>query len=186
MMKRYLITDPKFYSSDPDQFRSTLQAVLAKHHPDFALYRDKNNPDYAVLAKEFIALCSGSEKTRTMLHGDVELAASLQAYGVHLTSQQFDEIGKAKASGLFVVISCHSEEEILEAQRRGADAVTYSPLFSTPGKGEPKGLEDLNEIVAKISLPIIALGGITMPEQVDAVEKSGAYGFASIRYFIEN
>jgi len=121
-----------------------------------------------------------------MLHGDVTLASELQAYGVHLTSQQFDEIGRAKASGLFVVISCHTEAEIVEAQRRGADAVTYSPVFSSPGKGEPKGLEDLNEIVAKISLPIIALGGITTPEQVEAVEKSGAYGFASIRYFIEN
>jgi len=185
-MKSYLITDPKYFSQNSTTFREVLQNTLSKHDPDFALYRDKNNPDYAALAKEFIGICSYSEKTRAMLHGDVELAASLQAYGVHLTSQQFDEIGKAKALGLFVVISCHSEDEILEAQRRGADAVTYSPLFSSPGKGEPKGLEDLNEIVAKISLPIIALGGITTPEQVDAVEKSGAYGFASIRYFIEN
>ena len=86
----------------------------------------------------------------------------------------------------FTIISCHSEKEILEAQKRGADAVTYSPIFSTPDKGEPKGLEDLNERVAKISLPIIALGGITTDEQVKAVEKSGCYGFASIRYFIDN
>jgi len=46
-MKSYLITDPKFYSSDSEQFRSTLQAVLTRHQPDFALYRDKNNPKYA-------------------------------------------------------------------------------------------------------------------------------------------
>jgi thiamine-phosphate pyrophosphorylase len=121
-----------------------------------------------------------------MLHGEVELAAKLGAYGVHLTSLQFDEIEKSKAFGLFTVVSCHSEKEIIEAEKKGADAVTYSPIFSTPGKGEPKGLEDLNERVAKISLPIIALGGITTPEQVKAVEKSGAFGFASIRYFVEN
>jgi len=185
-MKSYLITDPKFYSSDSEQFRSTLQAVLTRHQPDFALYRDKNNPKYAETAELFLKECAQFDKTKVMLHGDVTLASELQAYGVHLTSQQFDEIGRAKASGLFVVISCHTEAEIVEAQRRGADAVTYSPVFSSPGKGEPKGLEDLNEIVAKISLPIIALGGITTPEQVEAVEKSGAYGFASIRYFIEN
>jgi len=91
-----------------------------------------------------------------------------------------------KNLNLFAVISCHSEKEILEAEKKGADAVTYSPIFNTPNKGEPKGLEDLNERVDKISLPIIALGGITTPEQVKAVEKSGAYGFASIRYFIDN
>ena len=185
-MKSYLITDPEFYSSDPEQFRSVLQAALAKHQPDFALYRDKNNPKYAETAELYLKECAHFGRTEAMLHGDVDLAARLHAYGVHLTSQQFDRIEKAKALGLFVVISCHTEEEVLEAQKRGADAVTYSPVFSTPGKGEPKGLEDLNEIVAKISLPIIALGGITSPEQVEAVEKSGAYGFASIRYFIEN
>lgn len=185
-MRAYLITDPKFYSDDSVIFRSLLQDALAEHQPDFALYRDKNNPNYAEMAEQFIELCSQFEKTKALLHGDVEMASRLDAYGVHLTSQQFDEIEKAKALGLFTIISCHSEVEILEAQKRGADAVTYSPIFNTPDKGEPKGLEDLNERVAKISLPIIALGGITTSEQVKAVEKSGVYGFASIRYFIDN
>jgi thiamine-phosphate pyrophosphorylase len=185
-MKSYLITDPRFYSAERSAFRAILQKAVQKHQPDFALYRDKDNPDYAQTAEVFLEVCSRHERTKALLHGDVELAARLHADGVHLTSQQFGEIGKAKTLGLFVVISCHSEEEILEAQERGADAVTYSPIFATPGKGEPKGLEDLNEIVAKISLPIIALGGITTKAQVNAVEKCGAYGFASIRYFIEN
>ncbi len=185
-MKSYLITDPKYYGSLNSEFRDTLSATLLRHCPDFTLYRDKNNPSYAKTAEQFIAICSQSANTKTMLHGDVQLAAKLKADGVHLTSLQFDDIEKAKGLGLFVVISCHSEAEILEAQRRGADAVTYSPIFSTPDKGKPKGLEDLQNIVDKISLPIIALGGITTPEQVKAVEKSGAYGFASIRYFIDN
>ncbi len=185
-MKSYLITDPKFYSAELATFRIVLQKTLQKHQPDFALYRDKNNPDYAETAKLFLEVCSRFGRTKALLHGDVGLASELHADGVHLTSQQSDEIEKAKALGLFVVISCHSEEEILEAQKRGADMVTYSPVFSTPGKGEPKGLEDLNERVAKISLPIIALGGIITKAQVKAVEKSGCYGFASIRYFIDN
>ncbi|MCJ7764985.1 MAG: thiamine phosphate synthase [Thiovulaceae bacterium] len=185
-MKSYLITDPSLYSAERSTFRTILQKTLQKHQPDFALYRDKNNPDYLQMAEAFLDVCSQFEDTKAMIHGDVELAARLHAAGVHLTSQQFGEIKKAKASGLFVVISCHSEEEILEAQKRGADAVTYSPIFSTPGKGKPKGLEDLNEIVAKMGLPVIALGGITTKAQVDTVEKCGSYGFASIRYFIDN
>jgi thiamine-phosphate pyrophosphorylase len=185
-MKSYLITDPAFYSQERAAFGRVLQKALQKHRPDFALYRDKSSPGYAQTAELFLDLCLRSEHTKPLLHGDVELAAKLQAFGVHLTSQQAGETEKAKALGLFVIVSCHSEAEILQAQERGADAVTYSPVFSSPGKGEPKGLEDLNERVAKISLPIIALGGIITKAQVKAVEKCGAYGFASIRYFIEN
>ncbi len=185
-MKSYLITDPKYFSQNSTTFQETLQITLIKHQPDFALYRDKNNPTYAKMAEQFLSICSQFKNTRAMLHGDVALAGKLKADGVHLTSQQFGDIEKAKRLGLFVVISCHSEEEILDAVQKGADAVTYSPIFSTPGKGEPKGLEDLQHIVDKISLPIIALGGITTPEQVKAVEESGVYGFASIRYFIDN
>ncbi len=185
-MKSYLITDPAFYSAERTTFGRVLQNSLQKHRPDFALYRDKNSPDYAQMAELFLDVCSRFEETKPLLHGNVELAAELQAFGVHLTSQQAGEIEKAKGLGLFVVISCHSEEEILQAQQKGADAVTYSPVFSSPGKGEPKGLEDLNERVAKISLPIIALGGIITKAQIDTVEKCGSYGFASIRYFIDN
>jgi thiamine-phosphate pyrophosphorylase len=185
-MKSYLITDPEYYSTVPSTFRAHLKKALQKHRPDFALYRDKSSPGYAQMAKLFLDICFRSEHTKPLLHGNVELAAKLQAFGVHLTSQQAGEIEKAKALGLFVIVSCHSEAEILQAQERGADAVTYSPVFSSPGKGEPKGLEDLNERVAKISLPIIALGGIITKAQVKAVEKCGAYGFASIRYFIDN
>ncbi len=185
-MRSYLITDPGFYSDTPATFQKKLQDVLQKHRPDFALYRDKKSPDYAAMAPLFLNVCSQHPHTKAILHGDVELAAALKAYGVHLTSLQTDEIEKAKRFGLFTVVSCHSEDEIVRAEEKGADAVTYSPIFATPLKGEPKGLEDLNERVAKISLPIIALGGITTPEQVKAVEKSGAYAFASIRYFIDN
>ena len=185
-MKTYLITDPKFYSADPSKFSVNLQSALTKHEPDFALYRDKNNPKYTDMAELFLEVCSQFDNTKALLHGDVELAAGLNAYGVHLTSQQFDEIEKAKGFGLFTIVSCHSEKEILEAQKRGADSVTYSPVFSTPNKGESKGLADLQRMVDKISLPIIALGGITTDEQVKAVEECGCYGFASIRYFVEN
>jgi thiamine-phosphate pyrophosphorylase len=185
-MNSYLITDPKFYSIESAAFSNNLENILSKHQPDFALYRDKENSQYVKSAALFLQICSQFKNTKALLHRDVKLASELGAYGVHLTSLQFDEIEKAKELGLYTVISCHSEKEMLEAEKRGADAVTYSPIFSTPGKGEPKGLEDLNERVAKISLPIIALGGITTDEQVKAVEKSGCYGFASIRYFIDN
>lgn len=179
----YLITDPACYGAAPDVFAVRLEAALRAHRPDFALYRDKRNPDYARTAARFLEVCGRSGCTRGLLHGDIALARRLGAYGVHLTSGQGEEIAAAKRAGLFTVISTHSEGEILRAMRQGADAVTYSPVFASPGKGEPKGLEDLKDKTAKIGLPIIALGGIVGPEQIEAVRCAGAAGFASIRYF---
>ena len=176
-MYSYLITDPKYYSQSLPEFSKKMKTALSHSQPSFALYRDKENSDYEQLAKVFKGLCDETS-TKAMLHGNVALASKLKAYGVHLTSQQFDAIQTAKELDLFTVISCHSEEEVFRAQKLGVDAVTFSPIFSTPDKGEPKGLAELQRMVDKISLPIIALGGITTPEQVKAVEKSGAYGLA--------
>ena len=180
----YLITDRRYYTDTSAAFRSILHERFVRHFPDFALYRDKNNPDYAVQAEHFLEVCAQFEGIKGLLHGDMELAYKLHAFGVHLTSRQHDKIEKAKALGLYVIASTHSEDEVRKAVELGADAVTYSPIFSTPGKGEPKGLEDLNELVGKITLNIFALGGITTPEQIKQIEKTGAYGFASIRYFL--
>ena len=180
-MHSYLITDPKYYSTD---FIS-LQNILTIQLPDFILYRDKKNKDYKKSAIKFLEVCSQFNSVKPILHGDVDLASTLGAYGVHLTSLQFDKIKRAKEVGLFTVISCHSEREMLEAEKLGADAVTFSPIFSTPNKGEPKGLAELQRMVAKINIPIIALGGITTEKEVKAVESTCCYGFASIRYFID-
>jgi len=61
--------------------------------------------------------------------------------------------------------------------------ISFSPIFKTPNKGEPKGLESLNEVVSSVFIPVIALGGILSEEQIVLCQGSGAKGFASIRYF---
>ena len=183
MIKSYLITDPAYYGTDTTTFTSKLSTIFDKNRVDFALYRDKENSEYARFADIFISTCK-SRGIMPFLHRDYALANSLGAYGVHLTSAQFDEIPAAKELGLFVVVSTHSLEDIEYVSRLGADAVTYSPIFSTPNKGIPKGLAHLKEIVGKINTKIIALGGITTDEQVKAVESCGVFAYASIRKFI--
>jgi len=183
-VKQYLITDPSAYGSLPEALERSLETAFSKSFPDFALFRDKQTSDYRSLALTFIAVCRDHAVPTVLLHGDYALAHELKADGVHLTSAQFDAITEAKKLGLYVIISTHTHDEASMAQKLGADAITYSPIFPSPGKGDPKGLEDLKEIVAKIDIPVFALGGIVTEAQIDAVEKSGAYGFASIRYFV--
>lgn len=161
-----------------------LKSALDHHAPDFALFRDKETPFYPELARVFIDICRENKVQHVLVHGDVLFAHDAKADGVHLTSLQFSEIAHAKSRGLYVIVSTHTHMEALMAQGLGADAVTYSPIFNSPDKGEPKGLEDLKVIVDKIRIPIFALGGILSKEQISAVEATGAYGFASIRYFV--
>lgn len=182
-MKSYLITDPLFYGHSELTLADRMKSVLDHHTPDFTLFRDKETPFYHELAAVYIAICRQNNVPKVLLHGDVLMAHQFGADGIHLTSHQFNEIGHAKKLGLYVVVSTHTHMEALMAQGLGADAVTYSPIFPSPNKGEPKGLEDLKLIVDKISIPIFALGGILTQEQINEVEATGAYGFASIRYF---
>lgn len=183
IIKKYLITSPSFYGDNSSQFITKLKEQYKKHQPDYMLYRDKNNAHYDSLARDFIQTCHELKNVKSFLHQKVDLAKMLGATGVHLTSNQFDEISYAKSLGLEVVVSTHTFEEVQGAEKLGADAVTYSPIFFSPNKGEPKGIEDLRSIVKKSKIKIFALGGILDEEQVESVREAKAYGFASIRYF---
>ncbi|MCX6051889.1 MAG: thiamine phosphate synthase [Campylobacterales bacterium] len=171
-MKKYLITATPF-----------CEEQLQTHMPDYVLYRDKTTPYYETQAEHFMEVCSNFEGIKSFIHRHVELAYKIGATGVHLTSTQFEKIKRAKELGLEVIISTHTHEEVLKAERLGADAVTYSPIFVSPEKGTPKGVEDLKELLQKCTLKVFALGGIVEPWHVEMIEETKVYGFASIRYF---
>jgi len=61
--------------------------------------------------------------------------------------------------------------------------VTLSPIFESPGKGDALGLERLRDTCRVLSIPVIALGGVTDEAKIEGVRQAGAEGFASIRYF---
>jgi len=152
--------------------------------PDFALYRDKENENYRVEAENFVQMSKSFKRLKSFLHRDYNLAHTLGSTGVHLTSTQFDDIPKAKALGLEVIISTHTFGEVAKAEKLGADYVTYSPIFPTPNKGEPKGVADLQKVITTSHINIFALGGIIDEKQIQEIENTGAFGFASIRYFL--
>lgn len=182
-MKKYLITDPQYYTQDPSTFAENLRQALSRHQPDYALYRDKQNPNAALLAGIFVQVCKEFCFVKAMIHSDLELAQLYQADGVHLRYQQKEKIEQAKQKDLRVIVSTHTHQEILELENSQIDAVTYSPIFATPNKGEPKGVQDLQKIVQRSCVAIFALGGIVSQEQLHQLKESGAKGFASIRYF---
>ena len=174
-MQKYLITSRKSYPN--------LHKQIQKHLPQYVLYRDKSNPDYDNQAQNAVEVCSRFENVKSFIHQKVDLAKELNATGVHLTSKQFSDIEYAKSLGLEVIISTHSHDEVLKAQTLGADAVTYSPIFTSPGKGEAKGIDDLNALLGKCDIQVFALGGVVDALHVESLQETKVFGFASIRYF---
>lgn len=183
-MKKYLITSPEFYTSNFEEFPTRFKDQVDIHMPEYALFRDKQTSpiNYKLMACGFVDICK-SKDIKSFIHQDIGLAVELKATGVHLTSTQFESIPHAMNLGLKVIISTHTKEEVLKAQTLGADYVTYSPIFATPNKGEPKGIENLKQLLEICDIKVFALGGIVESWHVDMLEKTKAYGFASIRYF---
>ncbi|AVT39059.1 thiamine phosphate synthase [Plantactinospora sp. BB1] len=75
--------------------------------------------------------------------------------------------------------SCHDLAEL--GRLCTEDYVTLSPVYpspSKPGYGPPLGPAGLAGLVTRSPVPVVALGGIGTPEQVDACLAAGAAGAA--------
>ncbi len=84
--------------------------------------------------------------------------------------------------GTLVGRSTHSGESARRAEAGGADFVTFGPVYDTPSKrvyGPAQGVEALREVCKELSIPVFALGGVTL-ERVGACREAGAYGVAVI------
>lgn len=181
-MFSYLITDPNFYTKS--NFVETLDKALIAHKPDFICYRNKQYFDEEQILN--LISCCKNKKLHTILNGSVELAKKYSFNGVHLTSTQYNLIVESKKSGLLTIASCHNRQDIESCVNMGADYVTLSPLYNSPNKGEPLGVEKFCEIADGYFSKIIALGGIINQKQIFEISKLNLAGYASIRYFIND
>jgi thiamine-phosphate pyrophosphorylase len=113
---------------------------------------------------------------------DVALACS--ADGVHLGQGDMrTDVARQIAPPAFIIgVSVSNVKEACRAEREGADYVVLSPTFSTgskPDAGPGHGLDVLREIRRKVSVPVIAIGGINR-DNICEVIASGADGVAVI------
>ncbi len=186
-MHSYLITDPKYYSHDLATFEQTLEGALKKHKVDFACYRDKEAGEelFDSLAESFVRICRKHHIKNIFIHSNIDAAFRLKACGVHLGSRDTEKIFISKSKNLKVVSSTHSKDEIAMVSKLGADYVTFGPIYETPEKGAPKGVDTLKDVIKATHMPIFALGGIEK-EHLKELKDSGVYGYAAIRFFVED
>ena len=104
-------------------------------------------------------------RTHVIVNDDLDLALSLDVWGVHLGQEDLVRYPAEtlRSAPLQVGISTHTDEEIGIALDLGAALLGFGPVFPTASKElkhAPQGTARLQEIVAGVSLPIAAIGGI--------------------------
>jgi thiamine-phosphate pyrophosphorylase len=107
-------------------------------------------------------------------HADIALA--VDADGVHLGQDDLPLKEARKIMGSKLVgISTHSLAQAMEAERGGADYIGFGPVFHTTTKdaGLPKGIDSIRIIKENVSIPVIAIGGISLVN-VASVIRAGA------------
>jgi len=105
-------------------------------------------------------------KAMFIVNDYTDIAYCVNADGLHLGQNDLPLkearriIGKKKIIG----ISTHDLEQAIEAEREGADYIGFGPVFQTMTKdaGEPKGINMLREVKAKVKIPVVAIGGINL------------------------
>jgi thiamine-phosphate pyrophosphorylase len=145
--------------------------------------KDLGAADLAFLCRRLLDAVRDAGAT-LVVNDRVDVALAVGAGGVQRTSASLpvDDIRKVAGSRLRIGASVHSLEDAVDAELKGADWVTFGPVYETPSKrpyGPPQGLERLAAVTRGLRIPVIAIGGIT-PERVREVRQAGARGIAVI------
>jgi thiamine-phosphate pyrophosphorylase len=114
----------------------------------------------------------------------IDIALAMHADGVHLGQNDLPASVARSLLGPATIIGV-SVSNYAEAQRaadQGADYIGVGHIFLTVSKQKinpPIGLHTLREITARISLPVVAIGGID-EKNAEEVLRAGASGIAVI------
>lgn len=123
-------------------------------------------------------------QTKILVNDRADIALAATADGVHLTANSLSAgiIRKSFPGNFITGVSAHTLEKAESAKTQGADFITFSPIYESPGKGSAQGIEKLTLVCERLKpFPVIALGGVD-ETNFREVLKSGASGFAAIRF----
>jgi thiamine-phosphate pyrophosphorylase len=178
----YVITDRRIARGLP---HAEIARLAIEGGADVVQLRDKSLPCRDL----FAAACEIREITREagvlfIVNDRIDVAIASGADGVHLGQDDLPlrDARWIAPPGFIIGVSVGCVADAVAAESAGAGYVAASPIFPTTSKedaGQGHGIEVLREICSAVSLPVIAIGGIS-PQNVPQVIAAGAEGVAVI------
>jgi len=126
------------------------------------------------------------DRERLVVNGDPKVAGEFGVRWLHLGSEWL-ELTPPFGRFARVGISVHSLEEAIGADALGADYVTFGHVFSSQSHpDEPgRGLDALAEIVERLDIPVLAIGGIDH-SNIGEVVATGCAGASVISAIVDH
>jgi thiamine-phosphate diphosphorylase len=148
--------------------------------------RDLDGGPLTTLVRQCVDAVRGT-RARVLVNDRVDVALAAGAHGVHLRADSMPapRVRALCPPGFVVGRSVHTRDEAVAAAAGGGlDYLLFGTVFATASKPGrvPAGLSALADVALAVSLPVLAVGGIT-PDKVDEVVGAGAAGFAAIGMF---
>lgn len=118
-----------------------------------------------------------------IVNDNVEIAKDMHADGIHVGQSDMEALDVRKALGNDVIlgVSAQTVEQAKKAEAHGADYLGVGAVFPTGSKDDADDVshETLKAICEAVSIPVIAIGGITQ-DNVKELAGSGIVGIAVI------
>ena len=146
--------------------------------------REKHLEDDAFLAeaREMAALCR-RYRVPFIVNDRVDIALACGADGVHVGQEDLEaSLARERLGpGKIIGVSAHNAAEARRAEAAGADYIGSGAAFATSTKetAAPIGPEGLRAVVEAVSIPVVAIGGISR-ENIGRLEGLGLAGVAVV------
>ncbi len=174
----YVITDQDLFANLQ---RSIDELVLdaIRGGAQIVQYRNKStnsNKKYDE-ASALLALCEAHDVT-LLVNDDVELAKQVGAHGVHIGQSDMgcEEAREILGQDKIIGVTCHDKIALAQAaQQAGANYVAFGRFFPSKTKpsAPPATVDILQQAKALLSIPVVAIGGIT-PANAHSLVDHGA------------
>jgi thiazole tautomerase (transcriptional regulator TenI) len=166
-----------------------LADIIGRIHLDidFIHLREKTKTAKEVYEMVELLVSKKVPLSKIIINDRADVACVSNVKGVHLAYHSLPvEIVKRKFADLTVGCSVHSIEEAQIAEQQGADYVMFGHVYSTQSKPGllPKGVEQLWSVVESVSIPVVAIGGLT-PVNIGDVVETGIQGAAVMSGILE-
>ena len=181
-MLLYAVTDQMWLKED-ETLGDVVESVL-QNGATFLQIREKDlaQDAFEAEAERLKTLCA-QHRVPFVVNDSVEIALQCDADGVHVGQSDIKGrdiramIGPDKILG----ISAGTVEEAVAAENAGADYIGVGAIFTTSTKKNARNMtmEQLKEIVSSVSIPVVAIGGISA-ENILQLRGSGVDGVAVV------